>query len=87
MKLNDVRTYTIKIHGRVEEEDINPTSPLRFTIEPVEEASTCIKLQTDQSGIIGLIRHLHGLGLVLISMSCSVENLPDNGSRTIKDLK
>lgn len=81
MKFNDVRTYRIKIHGRVEEEDIHPTSPLQFRIEQAEEPNTAIMLQTDQSGIIGLIRHLHSLGLMLISMSCSIENLPDHCSK------
>jgi hypothetical protein len=78
MKLNAVRTYKIQIYGQVKEEDIHPTSPLQFMIDRVEETNTIIKLQTDQSGIIGLIRHLHALGLVLVSMSCSLENLPEN---------
>lgn len=74
MKFDDVRTYKIQIHGQVEEEDIHPTSPVRFTVELVEETKTTITLRTDQSGIIGLIRHLHSLGLVLTSMSCDLEN-------------
>ena len=72
MKLNDVRTYTIQIHGRVEEGDIHATSPLPFTIRQMEGTNTYITIQTDQSGFIGLIRHLHGLGLVLLSMSASI---------------
>ena len=80
MKINDVHTYEIQIQGQVEDEDIYLTSPVRFTIEPVGGTNTFIKLRTDQSGMVGFIRHLHGLGLVLISMSCSMENLQDNGS-------
>jgi hypothetical protein len=78
MKSNDVRTYNIQIHGRVEEGDIRATSPLTFTIEQAEVTNTSITLQTDQSGIIGFFRHLHGLGLALISMSCSMEDLQKN---------
>lgn len=74
MKFNDVRTYKIQIHGRVEEADIDASSPLPFTIEPVEEVNTTLTLQTDQSGIIGMIRHLHGLGLTLISISFTSKN-------------
>lgn len=85
MKFNDVRTYKIQIHGQVEEGDIHPTSPLRFKIEQSEETNTSITLQTDQSGIIGLIRHLHGLGLQLISIICSIENLPDYCSKPSSD--
>ncbi len=80
MKIDDICTYKIQINGRVEEEDISTNSPLLFTIDPVEGINTSITLRTDQSGIIGLIRHLHSLGLVLLSMSCSKENLPDHSS-------
>lgn len=72
---NDFRSYKIRIYGRVEEEEIVPTSPVQFTVDAVEEAGTSISFQADQSGMIGLVRHLHGLGLVLVSMSCSIENL------------
>jgi hypothetical protein len=81
MKIEDVRTYKIQFHGQVEEEDINTTSPVRLTIEHIDETSTFATLRADQSGMIGLIRHLHGLGLVLLSISCGIENLPDDCSR------
>jgi len=80
MKFTDVRTWRIRIHGKVEEEDIRPTSPVWFSIEQAEPAGTWLSLEADQSGIVGLIRHLHALGLVLISMSCSVEGSMDDGS-------
>jgi hypothetical protein len=80
MKFNDVRTYKIRIQGRVADEDIRATSPLPFTIEQVEGTNTSITLRADQSGIIGLIRHLHGLGLVLISISCDMGKLTDHAS-------
>ena len=83
MKTDDIRTYEIQILGRVEADDINRTSPVPFTIEPVEETNTSLTLRTDQSGMIGLIRHLHGMGLMLVSMSCRIENLPDNCSTSI----
>lgn len=78
MKIDDVRTYNVQIYGWVEETDINPTSPLWLTVAQKEETSTWVTLQTDQSGLVGLIRHLHGLGLVLISMSRGMEDLQKN---------
>jgi hypothetical protein len=56
-----------------------------LVIEHVEGANTSITLRTDQSGMIGLLRHLHGLGLVLISMSCDLGNLLKNGSISLED--
>ena len=85
--MDDVRTYRIQVHGLVEEEDINPTSPLRLTIEHVGETSTSVTFRTDQAGMIGLIRHLHGLGLVLLSLICCGENLPEYGSKPSGDKK
>lgn len=85
MKINDVRTYKIRMQGKVEEEDINPTSPMRLTLEQVGETSTSVTLLTDQSGLIGLIRHLHGLGLVLLSIDSHVETLSDRCSQILGD--
>lgn len=73
MTIYDVRTYQILIHGQVEEADIRPTSPLQFMVERGGETGTAIKVRTDQSGIIGLIRHLHGLGLVIIEMHYEIK--------------
>lgn len=78
MKFNDVRNYTIQIHGCVEVEDIHASSPFPFAIEQNEGIHTTITLQTDQSGIIGMIRHLHGLGLTLICIHCTWDNPLDS---------
>lgn len=74
MNIHNVRNYKIQIHGQVKEEDINRSSPLQFKIEQEGEDNTFIAVRTDQSGLVGLIRHLHGLGLVLVSMSSTVEH-------------
>jgi hypothetical protein len=74
MKINDVHTYQIKIQGQIEEDDISRTSPHRFTVELAPDSNTSIMLQTDQSGLIGLLRHLHGLGLVILSVHNSLES-------------
>ncbi len=83
MKINDVRKYQIQVRGRVAEEDINPTSPLRITLEQVDETCTSLTLRTDQSGLIGLIRHLHGLGLVILSIQNRPENVLDHRSQVL----
>jgi hypothetical protein len=76
MIFTDVRIYTIQIQGRVEESDVHLASPLPFAMEQAEGTQTTITLQTDQSGLIGLIRHLHGLGLMFICISCTPGNPP-----------
>jgi hypothetical protein len=68
--MNDICTYHIQIRGQVDEDEINATSPLQMTVVRVDAASTLLTVPTDQSGLIGLMRHLHGLGFVFRSINC-----------------
>lgn len=67
-KMDDGCCYQIRIQGSVAEEDINTTSPLRLMLEREENGSTYFSVCADQSSLVGLIRHLHGLGFVLQSI-------------------
>jgi hypothetical protein len=76
--MDDVHMYRIKVRGRVQASDLNATSPLRLSVERVEQASTILSLRTDQSGLIGMIRHLHGLGFMLLSIDCITMESQEN---------
>jgi hypothetical protein len=69
-------TYLIKIRGHLDEADINAASPVELTLESKGNGWTMVTVQTDQSGMIGAIRHLHGLGIVLLSIIWSPDGLP-----------
>lgn len=64
--MNDNDVYHIQIRGQVNEEEINAISPVRMEQERADTAVTQFAVQTDQSGLIGLLRHLHGLGFVFL---------------------
>ncbi len=64
--MNDWCRYRVHIAGRVDEHEVNATSPLEMKVERVDADSTWLSIHTDQSGLIGLVRHLHGLGFVLL---------------------
>ncbi len=66
--MDDMRTYHIQIRGQIEEAEVNALSPLHMTAEQVNAAITLLVVRTDQSGLIGLLRHLHGLGFELVSV-------------------
>jgi hypothetical protein len=68
LTMNNLRTYHILIEGQVAQEEINATSPLQMTLERTDVAATLFSICTDQSGLVGLLRHLHARGLVLLSM-------------------
>jgi hypothetical protein len=63
-------TYRIEVQGQVDENAFNATSPLQMTVVRRDTATTLFTVCTDQSGLIGLIRHLHGHGFVLLSVTC-----------------
>lgn len=64
--MNDRYTYQIEVQGMVDENDLNAASPIQMTAVWVEPSATQLTFCTDQSGLIGLIRHLHARGLVLV---------------------
>ncbi len=66
--MTDVCRYAITILGTVTEEDLNATSPLALSLMEVSNNRTQVTLLSDQAGMIGVIRHLHGLGLILLSI-------------------
>ena len=66
--MDDVRTYQIEVQGQVEENNLNAKSPMHITIQRIDLKATLISLKTDQSGLIGLLRHLHGRGFVILSV-------------------
>ena len=66
--LNDIRIYQIEIQGRADEDDLNAIVPLHMTVIQGDAQSTLFLVRTDQSGLVGLLRTLHGRGLVLLSV-------------------
>lgn len=69
--MDDICTYTIQLSGQVNESEINAMSPIQMDVERVGQDTTLFTVCTDQSGLIGLMRHLHGLGLVFLSVGRS----------------
>ncbi len=66
--MNDICTYRIRLDGQVEADEINTAGPLTITVERVDPGTTLLTVHTDQSGLIGLMRHLHGRGFTFLSV-------------------
>jgi hypothetical protein len=64
--MSDSGLYHLQLQGRVDEREINALSPLQVTLERAEPADTWLSVWTDQSGLMGLLRYLHGRGLAII---------------------
>lgn len=65
--MQSVYTYQIEVQGQVDVRVLNANSPLRIFSTRSEVDSTTLAVKTDQSGLIGLLRHLHGQGFVFLS--------------------
>jgi hypothetical protein len=66
--MHDICTYKIEVRGQVDENAFNATSPLQITAVQMDAAATLFTICADQSGLIGLIRHLHWQGFVILSI-------------------
>ena len=71
--MNDMCVYRIQLRGVVDEIDVNAMSPLQMTGQGVVAAGTYFSVHTDQSGLVGLLRHLHDQGFLLLSFQRSEE--------------
>ncbi|MFP4346323.1 MAG: hypothetical protein ACLFU8_16655 [Anaerolineales bacterium] len=80
--MDQVHTYRIEVHGRVDERELNAAGPLRVRVEAGDEGRSRLTAHTDQSGLVGLVRHLHGRGFVLLAVERAGEGLGtgDQGS-------
>jgi hypothetical protein len=68
--MHAVCTYHIEVRGQVDEDSLNASSPLQMTVVREDTTRTLFTICTDQSGLIGLMRYLHGRGFVLLSVIC-----------------
>ena len=62
-------TYRIEVQGQVDENAFNATSPIQVTVVRADPVATLFTICADQSGLIGLMRHLHGHGFVILSVT------------------
>ena len=69
----DTCAYQIDIRGQVAENEINTLSPVRLSVDQNFLGDTRLTLRTDQSGLLGLLRYLHGIGLVFLTVK-RIEN-------------
>lgn len=69
--MDDTCTYFIHLRGQVAADEINARSPLLLTQINTDPTLTRLNVTTDQAGLIGLLRHLHGSGFVILSVNRS----------------
>lgn len=66
--MDELCTYQIEVQDGMDTNVFNATSPLQVTVVQVDPDTTHIRAHTDQSGLVGLLRHLHQQGFLLLSV-------------------
>lgn len=72
--MQEIFEYRIEVQGQIDQSTFNGTSPLQVQVVKADETATLMTVQADQSGLVGLLRHLHHQGFVLLSFSLNQDN-------------
>ena len=71
ISLNSQNRYEIKVHGQLDDSSLGWFGDAKARVEALSEdnqMTTLSNVVMDQAGLVGLIRRLHGHGIVLISV-------------------
>ena len=68
--MKDNNIYLIQLNGQINIDELNSNSPFEMAWMGEDTNSSFFDVYTDQSGLIGMLRHLHARGLVLLSITC-----------------
>jgi len=74
--MSDICQYQLQIRGEMTESELNSRSPIQVAIIKNAKGRQTLSCTTDQSGLIGLIRQLHSLGFVLLTITRIDEQKP-----------
>jgi len=67
---HDLRSYTLQLSGVLEDDFVASHCPPETVVLRKDNTTSLTNLHTDQSGMIGLLRHLHNLGYIILSVNC-----------------
>lgn len=71
ISLNSQNRYEIKVHGQLDDSLLGWFGDAKVRVEALSDnnqMTTLSNVVMDQAGLVGLIRRLHGHGIVLLSV-------------------
>jgi len=66
--LSGILTYTLTLHGELEANFASTFCPPETMFVRGGKTLRLANLRLDQSGLIGLLRHLHNIGCVILAL-------------------
>jgi hypothetical protein len=73
MNLQETQTYSLILSGSLDEDFLSAYCPEGAVLTQCGSQTRLDNLQTDQSGILGILRALHNLGILVLQMNTSAE--------------
>jgi hypothetical protein len=64
----DQQVYRITLRGQLDEEFVEAYCPPGTVLACEGEAAILSNIHADQSAIVGLVRHLHNLGCIILAL-------------------
>jgi len=64
----DQRIYCITLQGGVDEEFVAAYCPTGTTLTHAGDVIRLANIHADQTSIVGLVRHLHNLGCIILAL-------------------
>lgn len=66
--MDNMCTYQVTVKGEIDARDLSISSPQEMVFVSATATATSFTIRTDQSGLIGILRYLHGRGFVFLSI-------------------
>lgn len=66
--MQKICTYTIEVDGELDEYLFSDASPIQIELVKQTPSAAKFSIYTDQPGLIGMIRHLHRQGFLILSV-------------------
>lgn len=78
--MDKMYTYHVAVKGKINPSDLCTSSPLAMEMVSETAAATSFTICTDQSGLIGMLRYLHGRSVMILSLFRNEEKSEDNNA-------
>ncbi|MFQ3684672.1 hypothetical protein [Roseiflexus sp.] len=81
MTVSDTHVYTLHFFGTLRDDFVTDYCPAGTALTMNERTFTLINLRTDQAGMLGILRHLHNSGCLLLALA--IENRESETTRNM----
>jgi len=79
MTVSDTHVYTLHFSGALRDDFVADYCPAGTAFTVNDRAFILFNLRTDQAGMLGILRHLHNSGCLLLTLA--IENREDDTIR------